>query len=173
MKRLTIILLAMTFAAILAVSCGNKNRQVQDKTEDYKKAEEERNREMGYTPAPPPVKGPSVLADSLKPGTSAWVAGKFGMALASMDSAAAMSYCSDTVKILVKALFMDQGQIESMKRAREQGFKIKSVAIINNPVDTTLCTACVTANISNTDVEDCSFHLRLEHGEWKIYNIGH
>jgi hypothetical protein len=173
MRRIIFTLLALTFITAIIISCGGNKEQAKDKTEAYKKAEEERNKELGYTPPPPPEKGPAVLVDSLEPGTSAWVAGQFAKALADIDSSAAMSYCSDTTKLLIRALFMDQGQIEGMQRANEQGFRIKSVALMKYPSDSTHRTACVTATIQDSiDVEDCSFQLRLENGQWKIYSMG-
>jgi hypothetical protein len=173
MKKPIFAMLALAFIFLIIISCGGTKQQAEDKAEAYKRAEEERNKEMGYTPSPPPEKGPSVLVDSLEPGSSAWVAGQFARALANIDSSAAMSYCSDTTKLLVRALFMDQGQIEGMKKANEQGFKIKSVAIMEYPSDSTRCRACVTATIRDSiDVEDCSFQMRLVDGEWKIYSIG-
>ncbi len=174
MKKIIFILLALTFITALIIACGgNGNKdQVQERAQAYQKAEEERNQEMGYTPPPPPVKGPAVPIDSLEPGTSAWVAGQFAVALASIDSTAAISYCADTTKVFVKALFMDQGQIEGMKKANEQGFRIKSVAVMEYPTDSTRATACVTATMNDTDIEDCSFQMRLINGEWKVYSIG-
>ncbi len=173
MKRIIFVLLALTFVTAIIISCGGNKELAEDRSEAYKKAEEERNKELGYTPPPPPEKGPEMPIDSLEPNTSGWVAGQFAKALANIDSSAAMSYCNDTTKLLIRALFMDQGQIEGMQRANEQGFRIKSVAVMEYPSDSTHCTACVTATIQDSiDVEDCSFQLRLENGQWKVYSIG-
>ena len=59
-----------------------------------------------------------------------------------------------------------------MQMARDAGFDIKYVRMVENVDDPNVCHACVTAVFQENNMEDCSFKLRMEDGEWKIYDFG-
>ncbi len=183
MKYLKATFILFTFL-LLILACGNGEDQAeteqpqnmtQESTDPNLKAEQERYEELGYTPEGPVEweKGPTIPIDNVEPGTCAGAAGKFAVALSEIDSASAFEVASDTMDIVVRSLMTHSAQVAQMKRMVEEGFHIVSVAEKRNPEDSTVCEACVTANLKGTDVEDCSFKLRLyPDGKWRVYDFG-
>ncbi|NIP41654.1 MAG: hypothetical protein GWO41_11590 [candidate division Zixibacteria bacterium] len=171
MKHIAIIILFLG-AGLIACGNGGQDQNITHKSEDYQKAEQERFAEYGYEPPPPPVKGPQVPVDSLNPGTCAYTVAKFSQALAAVDSAEAMKYCSDTTKLIVRAMFINTTQLKNLQRLRDKGMYIKSVAIEGYSRDSSICQACVTAVLDSVPNEACGFKLRRVGGEWKIFQLG-
>ena len=161
--------------ALSLLACGGGGQNKQDtasRSEAYEKAEQERFEEYGYEPAPEQKKGPQIPVDELEPGTCAYAAGKFSQALAAVDSAEAMKYCTDTTKLILRAMFSNAAQIENLKRIRDKGMYIKSAAVERYSRDSSVCHACVTAVLDSVPDESCGFMLRQVDGEWKIFQLG-
>lgn len=169
MKKAIILLLA--FAIIItAVYCGGGSDE--SAVERRKKYLEEKENEGGQAGPEELVKGPNMPIDELEEGTCAYAAAQFAIAIKDVDTTTALKYCGDTMKAVVRVLLTNPEQAERMKMARDAGFSIKYVRLVENVGDPNLCRACVTATFQANDMEDCSFKLRLDDGEWKIYDFG-
>ena len=140
----------------------------------YQKAAEERNAEYGYTPPEPvdTVYGEFVTVETVEPGSCAETALKFAIAFSDVDSSTAYQYCNDTMRLVVRAFMMSDKQRAGMLAAKESGFKILKARTFDNPLDTTVTNACITAYFQNAEVEDCSFKLRQIDGAWKVTDFG-
>jgi hypothetical protein len=172
MKYLLITLLISTLCLLACGNGGQSENDSVDRSEAYEKAEQERFEEYGYEPAPEQKKGPQIPVDELEPGTCAYAAGKFSQALAAVDSTEAMKYCTDTTKLILRAMFSNAAQIENLKRIRDKGMYIKSAAVERYSRDSSVCHACVTAVLDSVPDESCGFMLRQFNGEWKIFQLG-
>jgi len=180
LRFITISLITILFL----ISCGGEERQARedkgsnmanDSLDPNRRADMQRYEELGYTPKPPAEwdRGPTYPIDSVLPGTCAAAAAKFAQAFAHVDSSAAFEIANDTMDLVVRSIMTNSGQVMQMRRMIEQGFHIVSVAEKTNPEDSTICHACVTANLKGSDVEDCSFKLHLyPDGEWLLYDFG-
>lgn len=168
MKKAIIFLL--TFALIAtAIYCGGGSEE--SALERRKKYIEEKEKES--IPEPEElVKGPNMLIAELEEGTCAYTAAQFAIAIKDVDTTQALKYCNDTMKAVVRALLTNPDQAERMQMARDAGFDIKYVRLVETADDPNICRACVTAVFQKNEMEDCSFRLRLENGEWKIYDFG-
>lgn len=176
MSKLPISLgLILIFSIFIFCGSGETTSETEpDNTEAYKQAETERNAEYGYEPPEPfiPIEGEVLTAGNTIPGSSADIALRFATAFSDVDSVEAYKYCNDTMQVVVRAFMITPSQTTSMLKAKEDGFKILSVKTLTNPNDTTTCSACITANFMDAEVEDCSFKLRKIAGEWKITDFG-
>ena len=181
MSKLSISLLLILIFSIF-IYCGSNDNAAETKTEakssensdPYQQAEQERNAEYGYTPPDPvdTVYSEFMTAETVEPGSCAEVALKFATAFSDVDSSASYQYCNDTMQTVVRAFMISATQKAGMLKAKENGFKILKVRTFENPLDTTVTNACITAFFQNAEVEDCSFRLRQINGEWKITDFG-
>jgi hypothetical protein len=155
-----------------AVYCGGGSEE--SAVERRKKYIEEKEKESGQIPQEQEdlVKGPNMPVAELEEGTCAYAAAQFAIGIKDIDTARALKYCNDTMKTVVRALLANPEQVERMQMARDAGFSIKYTRLVENQTEPNTCRACVTASFQENDMEDCSFKLRLENGEWKIYDFG-
>jgi len=171
LKKTIIFLIAFALIAT-AIYCGGGSEE--SAVERRKKYVEEKEKEGGQIAQEQEelIKGPNMPIAELEEGTCAYAAAHFAIAVKDVDTIQALKYCNDTMKTVAKAILSSPEQAERMQMARDAGFDIKYVRLVENVDDPNVCRACVTAVFQENNMEDCSFKLRLEDGEWKIYDFG-
>ena len=170
--RKAITLLALISCLLILPNCGDDSEETAVDRRNKYLEEKQSQAQPPVQPEEELIKGPYMMINELEEGTCAYAAAHFAIAIKDVDSTTALAYCSDTMKAVIWALFSKPDQIERMQKAREAGFDIKTVRLVENETDSNLCRACVTARFQEADMEDCSFRLRLENGEWKVYDFG-
>jgi len=113
-----------------------------------------------------------VFPEDLKKNTPEYAAYWFAEYFTSGDSANAYTFCTDSMKEVVRMILQEPGKIDDMRRNRAAGYTLISTSKALDSCDSKECSVCIKAKYFGETREECNFRFRKTDGEWKLYRFG-